>query len=382
MEIKYDFVLNNVVHRKKLLRIAHPFASHNGNSNINFDSAGNLILLTGDGGSEFDPFNLAQNNKFIFGKILLINTYGFMCEKSNNNIVIKFTDFNNNQRQNIINCGKGIRNPVGFDEYCNIKFIPFSGQDYYEPAYAFTDYCVNFGWRAWEGQMPTMKQDVSTPPLPLDIVVYRNQAEQLSCAYKSFVSLDHNNFTKRINALSLAGGVYYNGCNPTIKNKYITAEFGYIDIVAQTLVPVGILRATDLCDSNNSNCFTPCHKRCGKFFCKQNSDDDLDLERKRESPLINIDNLDFTYPDNNIQPNENSLIQPSKSALIQSTKNALMQSKFKKNKKSPNDSLIDIPNGVFAFTALGINKCHNTMYLGTNIEFQTTGTGGAVYQII
>src|SRR5215210_6735616 len=57
---------------KVLLRIAQPFANHNGGQ-LQFGPDGYLYIGMGDGGSGGDPGNRAQNTAELLGKILRID---------------------------------------------------------------------------------------------------------------------------------------------------------------------------------------------------------------------------------------------------------------------------------------------------------------------
>lgn len=60
--------------RRTLLNLRRPFMNHNGVNTLNFSpETGRLILTTGDGGLAYDPFNLAQSNIEIAGKIVEID---------------------------------------------------------------------------------------------------------------------------------------------------------------------------------------------------------------------------------------------------------------------------------------------------------------------
>ncbi|HEV3139048.1 MAG TPA: PQQ-dependent sugar dehydrogenase, partial [Vicinamibacterales bacterium] len=68
---------------RELIRVAHPFANHNGGE-IAFNPLaasgssefGLLYVGSADGGSGGDPYNAAQNLKSVFGKILRIDPLG------------------------------------------------------------------------------------------------------------------------------------------------------------------------------------------------------------------------------------------------------------------------------------------------------------------
>src|SRR5437660_5278284 len=57
---------------RQLLFVHQPYANHNGGE-LQFDSGGRLYVGMGDGGSEGDPSNRAQNMQQRLGKLLRIN---------------------------------------------------------------------------------------------------------------------------------------------------------------------------------------------------------------------------------------------------------------------------------------------------------------------
>ena len=149
---------------RTLLRIRHPFNDNNGVNNIFYDSKNRLILATGDGGSlaiedggdSFDPFNLAQNDNELFGKLLAIDIKDHLWSKLTPSDPVTQVSELGQLIQLIKVIGKGIRNPSRIDEKDGIKFLSVSGQRAMEYAFAFQSYKKNFGWRPIEGRVPTL----------------------------------------------------------------------------------------------------------------------------------------------------------------------------------------------------------------------------------
>ncbi len=160
--------------RSTLLNLRRPFFNHNGVNSLNFSpETGKLILTTGDGGSGYDPFNLSQDNMEIAGKIIEIdvekNTY-----INNPPVVSRFDELPTPIKDTLTIIAKGVRNIPGIsfkkfnDQY--IKYVGNVGQDLVESIYSFINYkpipinyqfetmqeeIINFGWRGWEGAIPT-----------------------------------------------------------------------------------------------------------------------------------------------------------------------------------------------------------------------------------
>lgn len=167
--------------RRTLLNIRRPFLNHNGVNSLNFSpETGKLVLTTGDGGSAYDPFNLSQDIMEIAGKIIEIdvNMNSFI---DNPPIVTRFNELPESIQHMLTVIAKGVRNIPGisYQRHHNhyIKYTGNVGQDLVESIFAFVHYkpipvpqlvqasivgaktdqegFINFGWRGWEGPLPT-----------------------------------------------------------------------------------------------------------------------------------------------------------------------------------------------------------------------------------
>ncbi|MGG1555101.1 PQQ-dependent sugar dehydrogenase [Paenibacillus ferrarius] len=190
-EIKYDHIdtveewilqSNGQSHRRRtLLNIRRPFLNHNGVNSLNFSpETGKLVLTTGDGGSAYDPFNLSQDSMEIAGKIIEIDV-GMNSFIDNPPVVTRFNELPESIQKMLTVIAKGVRNITGIsyqrlhDMY--IKYAGNVGQDLVESIFSFVHYkpipvtqlvqasivgsetdqegFINFGWRGWEGSLPT-----------------------------------------------------------------------------------------------------------------------------------------------------------------------------------------------------------------------------------
>ncbi|HET7628725.1 MAG TPA: PQQ-dependent sugar dehydrogenase [Bacillales bacterium] len=162
--------------RRTLLNMRRPFFNHNGVNSLNFSpETGRLVLTTGDGGSGYDPFNLSQNPMEIAGKIIEIDV-DKQVAISNPPVVTRFHELPVPIQGTLTVMAKGVRNIPGisFQRVSNqyLKFVGNVGQDLSESVYSFTHYqpipvtqlvqsesdpegWMNFGWRGWEGTIPT-----------------------------------------------------------------------------------------------------------------------------------------------------------------------------------------------------------------------------------
>jgi len=167
--------------RRTLLTIRRPFLNHNGVNTLNFSSeTGKLVLTTGDGGSAYDPFNLSQDIMEIAGKVIEIDVtiHTFI---DNPTVVTRFNELPVPIQEILTVIAKGGRNFTGisFQRINNkyIKYVGSVGQDLVESVFSFVHYkpipvtqliqasnmgsesdqedFINFGWRGWEGALPT-----------------------------------------------------------------------------------------------------------------------------------------------------------------------------------------------------------------------------------
>ncbi len=164
-----------------LLNIRRPFFNHNGVNSLNFSpETGRLVLTTGDGGMGYDPFNLAQDDMEIAGKIIEIDI-SIDVPINNPPVATRFDELPAPLQEAMTIIAKGTRNITGIsyqglnNRY--IKYVGIVGQDLVESIYEFINYkplpvtrliqayannsrydregLINFGWRGWEGAFPT-----------------------------------------------------------------------------------------------------------------------------------------------------------------------------------------------------------------------------------
>ena len=194
--------------RRTLLNLRRPFLNHNGVNSLNFSpETGKLILTTGDGGSGYDPFNLSQDDIEIAGKIIEIdvdkNTF-----INNPPVVTRFNELPMPIQETLSVIAKGVRNIPGitFQRFSNqyVKYVGNVGQDLVESIFSFVHYkpipvtrliqtssmksetdqegFINFGWRGWEGAIPTsiIKSCSANPTLDEKTIAYYNDAVKTS----------------------------------------------------------------------------------------------------------------------------------------------------------------------------------------------------------
>jgi glucose/arabinose dehydrogenase len=140
---------------RTILRIAQPYANHNGGM-IAFGRDGYLYIGTGDGGDGGDPGNRAQRLDSLLGKMLRINVNGSTATR--NYLVPSSNPYVGKPGRNEI-WQRGLRNPwrFSFDRSTGNLWIGDVGQGAYEEvdrAVRTTSgpgKAVNWGWRVMEG---------------------------------------------------------------------------------------------------------------------------------------------------------------------------------------------------------------------------------------
>ncbi len=199
-----------------LLTIEQPYANHNGGL-VKFGPDGYLYIGMGDGGSQGDPQNRAQNGRDLLGKILRIDVdvtgespYGI---PSSNPFVA-----DDNVRNEI--WAVGLRNPwrFSFDRETGDLFVADVGQSQWEEVNfrpANSPGGENYGWNRMEGTHCYQQATCDTSGLVLPVFEY-----------------DHSQ------GCSVTGGYMYRGQQfPALRGNYFVADYctGFI----WRLFPVG-----------------------------------------------------------------------------------------------------------------------------------------------
>ncbi|WP_420150216.1 PQQ-dependent sugar dehydrogenase [Spirosoma sp.] len=185
-----------------LFRFEQPYSNHNGGK-ILFGPDGYLYVATGDGGSGGDPQNHGQNRSSWLGKILRVDVNS--TEKGQYGIPgdNPFKGNTTGYREEIF--AYGLRNPwrMSFDEQGRL-WAGDVGQNKIEEIDIITK-GGNYGWRIKEGTADyNASGNANTTNLIPPIWEYnRNQGD-----------------------VSITGGLVYRGsANPTLRGKYIYADY-------------------------------------------------------------------------------------------------------------------------------------------------------------
>ena len=216
---------------KELIRVAQPFANHNGgevafNTLARGDEAGLLYIGSADGGSGGDPMSLAQNLGSIFGKILRIDPLGSNSKNGKYGIPT-----NNPFAGKPGALGEiyalGVRNPQRFswDSKDGRMYVADIGQNVVEEISPVTA-GANLGWNKWEASYKYVNRQV-------DLADPRSEAGMTW----PVAEFDHNDALMINNRASITGVYVYRekeikqlqnllifGDNPSGEIFYVNAD--------------------------------------------------------------------------------------------------------------------------------------------------------------
>jgi glucose/arabinose dehydrogenase len=185
-----------------LFKFGQPYSNHNGGK-VLFGSDGYLYVSTGDGGSGGDPQNNGQNRTSWLGKILRVDVNS--TEKGNYGIPSDnpFKGGKDGAREEIF--AYGLRNPwrMSFDDKGQL-WVGDVGQNKIEEIDIVTK-GGNYGWRVKEADQPFNAANNTVTDKLVDPVW----------------QYTHDN-----GDVSVTGGVVYRGqANPSLRGKYVYADF-------------------------------------------------------------------------------------------------------------------------------------------------------------
>jgi glucose/arabinose dehydrogenase len=189
--------------RRELLKVAQPFANHNGGLLL-FDPSGRLLVGLGDGGSHGDPDNRAQNLGDLLGKVLRIDPrpsggrpYGIPPDNP-------YTG-RSGVRPEI--WAYGLRNPWRFSFDGGVLYLADVGQNAVEevnavPAAAQSG--ANYGWHVFEGRE-------------------RYTAGSLAGPGRQVVPV--HTYSHGGGRCSVTGGVVYRGSVRALRGRYLFGDY-------------------------------------------------------------------------------------------------------------------------------------------------------------
>lgn len=228
--------------QRTVLKLKRPYFNHTGFQSLVWSPELNTLLLgLGDGGSEYDPNNLSQDDDQLSGKLLKINLamlHGM--DFSASAPVATFTDLKDQHVPGgaFVPLLKGLRNPSkvsfaqgGEEDDAVIKTLANTGQDTIEFIHAFTGYGLNFGFRPWEGIFPTSFEIDDTR-----VIAFGLEASRLPNYYRPMVEYTHLDPVLGPNA-NTGSTIYKGNAIPHLKGQLVFTDW----ISFKTSPPHGLL---------------------------------------------------------------------------------------------------------------------------------------------
>lgn len=227
--------------QRTLLKIKRPYFNHTGFQSLVWSpESDTLVIGLGDGGSEYDPNNISQDDDQLSGKLLKIDLDKLRGRDFTASApVATFSDL---KAQGVPKGAftplvKGMRNPskVHYEQIKGgddgnarfIKYLANTGQDTIEWVHAFDAYGINFGFRPWEGIFPTaFETDVPAPPQSDSrAIAYGLEASRLyPSVYRPLVHYTH--LDERLGPNANTGSALYTGNGiPHLKGELVFTDW-------------------------------------------------------------------------------------------------------------------------------------------------------------
>jgi hypothetical protein len=253
---EYKVVQGVPTFQRTILKLKRPYFNHTGFQSLTWSPELNTLLLAaGDGGSEYDPNNIAQDDDQLSGKLLKIDLGKLKgMDFTSSAPVATFTDLKSQQVPDgaFSTLVKGLRNPSKVhqeqifrkgdeqgdqDENNNhqnvrwIKYLANTGQDTIEWIHGFDRFGLNFGFRPWEGIFPTSFETDDSR-----VIAYGLEASRLPNFYRPLVEYTHLDPTIAPNANT--GSALYRGSSiPGLRGQLVFTDW----ISFATTPPHGLL---------------------------------------------------------------------------------------------------------------------------------------------
>ncbi len=203
--VSSDPDIANPASRRTLMRIAQPFANHNGGM-VAFGPDGYLYIGMGDGGNGGDPRNYAQNLRSLLGKMLRIDVDGRSARRGYR--IPASNPFRGRRGVPPEIFALGLRNPwrFSFDRTRGDLWIADVGQNAVEEVNGTTltrARGANYGWKRFEGRSRFSATPLSAGRLVQPVAQYGHGA-----------------------GCSVTGGYVYRGPSiPGLDGRYIYGDF-------------------------------------------------------------------------------------------------------------------------------------------------------------
>jgi hypothetical protein len=239
---EYQLIGGKARFQRTLLKIKRPYFNHTGFQSLVWSpELHTLVLGLGDGGSEYDPNNIAQDDKQLSGKLLRIDLGALEGRDFTTSPPV--ATFDDLARQGVPGGAvttllKGLRNPskVHFERHPDhrhlVKYLANTGQDTIEFIHAFDTYGLNFGFRPWEGIFPTAFERDNDDRA----IAYAVEAVKLANIYRPFVAYTHLDPDLAPNA-NTGSAPYYGNSIPGLRGEIVFTDW----ISFATQPPRGLL---------------------------------------------------------------------------------------------------------------------------------------------
>ncbi|RZC87451.1 hypothetical protein C5167_035992 [Papaver somniferum] len=216
-------IKGNPVEVRRIFTMGIAYTNANGGQII-FGPDGYLYFMTGDGETELDPYNLAQNKKSLLGKILRFDVDNFPSEAEltklnawGNYSIPKDNPFLYDKESLPEIWALGLRNPwrCSWDSERPSYFLCIdSGKDQYEEVDLATK-GGNYGWPYFEGTFPFHFQNSSRG----------NKNNNSTNLIFPLMGYDHSPVNTNDGSSSIAGGfVYRSDTDPCLYGKYLFSD--------------------------------------------------------------------------------------------------------------------------------------------------------------
>ncbi len=241
-------------YQRTVLKLKRPYFNHTGFQSLYWSQElGTLAISVGDGGSEYDPNNIAQDDAQISGKLVRIDLdmlEGWDMGRGASGMapVATFDDLlaAGAPRHAFQPLAKGLRNPSKVHEQLVedrevrkgeghkgegrwVKVLANTGQDTIEFVNAFDEYGVNFGFRPWEGIFPTSFEEADGTR----VISYGFEAVQLLNHRRPFAAYTHLDPVLRPNA-NTGSAIYRGKAIRGLKGRVVFSDWFSFDPATKT----------------------------------------------------------------------------------------------------------------------------------------------------
>ncbi|KAK8952691.1 HIPL1 protein [Platanthera guangdongensis] len=209
---------------RRIFTMGLPFSGHHGGQILFGPEDGYLYFMMGDGGSDGDPYNFAQNKKSLLGKIMRVDVNSIPSSTEINDLglwgnysIPKDNPSADDSQLQAEIWALGLRNPwrCSFDSARpSYFFCGDVGQETYEEIDLITK-GGNYGWRVYEG--PYLYIPKSSPG-------GNTSANSINPIFP-VMGYNHSSVNTNVGSASVTGGyVYRSNTDPCLYGRYLYAD--------------------------------------------------------------------------------------------------------------------------------------------------------------